>query len=65
MWEAAAICFVRFGGEAGFPRPDAGKGSGESRIVDGDGILIVSIPRRWRVFEYKRMVSGMKVARMI
>jgi len=33
-------CFA-FLGEAGFP---AGM-SGESRIVDGDGILIVSIPR--------------------
>jgi hypothetical protein len=34
-------CFA-FWGEAGFP---AGV-SGESKIVDGDGILIVSIPRR-------------------
>lgn len=33
-------CFA-FRGEAGFPGV-----SGKSRIVDGDGILIVSIPRR-------------------
>jgi hypothetical protein len=46
LWEAEPICFDLFGGEAGFPRVDTGRGSGESRIVEGDGILIVSIPRR-------------------
>jgi hypothetical protein len=46
LWEAVAICLVRLGGETGFPRVDTGRGSGKSRIVEGDGILIVSIPRR-------------------
>lgn len=46
LGEAEAICFDLLGGEAGFARLDTGRGSGESRIVEGDGILIVSIPRR-------------------
>lgn len=40
-----AICLVFLGGEAVFGFP-AGAGSGESRIVEGDGILISSIPER-------------------
>lgn len=46
LWEAEAICFDLLGGEPGFTRVDTGRWSGESRIVEGDGILIVSIPRR-------------------
>lgn len=42
-----AIRFAFLGDEAGFPRVDTGAGSVESRIVDGDGILIVSIPRQY------------------
>lgn len=44
-----AICFALLGGEAGFPRAD-GIVSGEARIVDGDGILIFSIPGRGVTF---------------
>ena len=46
LWEAVVIRFVRLGGDTGFPRVDIGRGSGVSRMVEGDGILIVSIPRR-------------------
>jgi hypothetical protein len=49
LLEAVVICFVLFGGEAGLPRVDTGRESGESRIVEGDGILIVSMPRQYWV----------------
>lgn len=62
-------CFVRLGGDAAFvfPRAGAGTVSGESRIVDGDGILISSIPGRSSTFtgaqsrakKRKRETSGM------
>lgn len=37
--------FARLCGEAYFPGAAAGPVSGELRIVDGDGILMFSIPR--------------------
>lgn len=41
----------------GFPRADAGTVSGESRMVDGDGILISSIPRRCSTFTRVKSTS--------